>query len=702
MNLPRWTAYLALAVVGVVLLTAIPKKGEASPSEGAAEAARAGKPVETKYPRMVVLGIDGLDPDILKRVIADHPGKMPHFEELIAEADGVVDLGTSTPPQSPVAWSNFIVGMNPGGHGIFDFVHRDPEEYGPLAGTITKASAGSYWLPGQWKFPTSEGGDANRSGKAFWTILGENGVPADVWRMPINFPVEASKKGWSFPGMMTPAVDSSYGEASLYSTDPAVVGDKVFSINLRDGVVKTKLLGPSNAFKEGDPRTEVPFEIYADEENDVAVVDIAGSTLVLEPGEWSTFVRVSYDMLPMGIGAQGGIVRFYLRSVSPKLELYASPVNVDPTSPINPVSSPDSAAQKLAERIGLYYTQGMAEDVNALKAEMLTDAEFMRQAQLVYQERGAMLEMALDKYMKNEEGGFLFFYYSSVDLCCHMMWRHQDEQHPNYDPKVAGEDSTWWSGRAGTTWHDVVDDLYIRMDEVLGDIRKSVGKDTTIVVMSDHGFAPYRRKFSLNTWLHDNGYLVFKEGFGKEQPLDHAEYKPIHIYDRKDGEYTVDWSKTKAFGMGFNGLYLNLAGREAHGSVKASEKGDLIKKLKAGLEEIYDGEVQVVTAADIATEVYSGDRVKDAPDILVGYNSGYGNSDEASLGRVTAEVLSDNLGGTFNGSHLMDPEHVKGTILSNRPLGNPDPRLEDLTVEILRYYGIKPAPDMVGKPVFKN
>ena len=700
MNLPRWTAYLALAVIAMFLVTAIPAGDESRAAEGAAEAARTGAPAPTKHPRLVVLGIDGLDPDILQEVIARHPGKMPHFERLIAQGQGVRELGTSLPPQSPVAWSNFIVGRGPGGHGIFDFLHRDKRTYAPAPGTVTEITAGTVWLPGKWEFPTQEGGDSNRTGKAFWTILGESGVPADVWRMPINFPVEESKEGVSFPGMMTPAVDSAYGEPSLYSTDPparAIGDEKIQQITVRGGVAKAELLGPSNAFIEGNPRSSVPFEVYVDEEADAAVVSISGKSLVLEPGEWSAFVQVSFDMLPMGLMAQGGIVRFYLRSVSPELELYASPVNLDPTAPLSPVSAPEEAAAELAEEIGLYYTQGMAEDVNALKKEMLTDAEFMEQARLVYDERGRMLDMALDKYMKNEEGGFLFFYYSSVDLCCHMMWRHKDKSHPDYDAAVADQSSEEWSGREGTTWNDVVDDLYMRMDPVLGEIRERVGEDTDIIVMSDHGFASYRRKFSLNTWLLEEGYLVLKEGKERELPRDHADWSPATIMTH------VDWSRTKAYGIGFNGLYINRKGREAEGSVPEAEVAALVRELADKLEARRDEDgTQVVVDATITSEVYVGARVDDAPEIQVGYNRGYGNSDESSLGRITNQVLMDNTGGTFNGSHLMDPSVVLGTILTNREITAELPRLEDLTVEILRTYGIQPDPDMTGVPVFRD
>jgi len=277
----------------------------------------------------------------------------------------------------------------------------------------------------------------------------------------------------------------------------------------------------------------------------------------------------------------------------------------------------------------------------------------------------------------------------------HMMWRHQDPEHPFYEEKIASQDSSDWSGRDGSTWKDVVDDLYLRMDPILGKVLDRVGDDTMVMVMSDHGFAPYRRKFSLNTWLLENGYLVLKEGEERELPDGDPARKPVSILT------AVDWSKTRAFGMGFNGLYLNLKGREAEGIVEPGAEAEaLLSELKGSLELLMDRGKEVVLSADLASEVYAGGaRLDDAPDIVVGYNSGYGNSDEATQGRIPHAVLTDNVGGTFTGSHLMHPSVVSGTLLVNRRVTVDDPRLEDLTTSILDAYDVKPDPAMTGRSV---
>jgi len=705
-KLPRWTAYVSLGMIFAMAIVAIPK-----PTRSRA-GARPAPASATEYPRLVVLGIDGMDPEILQQVMERYPERMTNFRRLVDEG-GLHSLGTSTPPQSPVAWSNFITGRNPGGHGIYDFIHRNPTTRLPIGSTSTEGHTKEHKLWGDWQFPVDDVGESNRSGKAFWTLMKEEGVPADVWRMPANFPVEGSK-GVAFSGMMTPAIDSAYGECTFYTTDPPVTaaGDpKVVALSIFGDRIDTSLSGPPNSFKQGRPTTSVPIAIFIDREAGAAAVEVGDSVLVLEPGEWSEFVPITYDMLPMGMMGIGGEVRFYLRSIEPEFEMYASPVNIDPANPVAPVSEPASASADLADRskggIGPYYTQGMPEDVNALKRKVLDDLEFLSQAEVVHDESESMMDYAIDHYLEDDAGGLLFFYYSSVDLCCHMLWRHSDLEHPDHDPDLAAEDTSHWSHRQGSTLLDVVDDLYLQMDPILGRLRERVGENTPLIVMSDHGFAPYARKFSLNTWLLEQGYLVLKEGHSRELPEDDPAHEHVYLLGN------VDWTRTRAYGIGFNSLYLNLAGRELDNpETDESEAGivqpgaearALLEELKAGLEAVRDADgTPVVLRADLAEVVYQGERTAEAPDLIVGYNSGYGNSDEASSGRIPHLVLQDNdQGGTFNGSHLMAPDVVSGILLTNQRVRPGQHALEDLTVEVLAHYGIQPDDSMKGHRVLE-
>jgi predicted AlkP superfamily phosphohydrolase/phosphomutase len=287
-----------------------------------------------------------------------------------------------------------------------------------------------------------------------------------------------------------------------------------------------------------------------------------------------------------------------------------------------------------------------------------------------------------------------------------MMWRHADDGHPFHDEAFAHADSSAWSNRAGSTWRDVIEDLYLRMDPVIADLRARLPADTTLMVISDHGFATYRRKFSLNTWLLEHGYLVLKAGRERELPRDDRARVPVFIMD------AVDWSKTRAYGVGFNGLYLNLAGRELDdpetpedesGIVQpGAEAQALVRELKAALEAVRDGDARPILRCDVATDVFHGARTGEAPDLIVGYDAGYGNSDESSTGRVPHSVLEDNdRSGTFNGNHLMASQVVAGSLLTNLKVRPGDHALEDLTVEILERYGIKPDASVEGHRVLE-
>src|SRR3954453_20559923 len=86
------------------------------------------RPAPREVPRVIVIGVDGMDPGFLER----HWDALPNLRSL-RDTGGFRRLRTTTPPQSPVAWSTFITGMGPAGHGIFDFVHRDPRTLAPAS-----------------------------------------------------------------------------------------------------------------------------------------------------------------------------------------------------------------------------------------------------------------------------------------------------------------------------------------------------------------------------------------------------------------------------------------------------------------------------------------------------------------------------------------------------------------------------------------
>ena len=212
---------------------------------------------QAKAKKVLVLGIDGMDPKLLQTFLDE--GMLPNFERLIAEGD-YKPLQTSMPPQSPVAWSTFITGMDPGGHGIFDFVHRDPETLLPYLSMSSAVPAEKAISVGSWVLPLSSGRVDNlRKGRAFWQLLEERGVPTTIFRMPANFP-PAPSTGKSFSGMGTPDILGTPGTFSFYTNDPPenadeITGGKVYEVELSDNRVGAQLVGPRNTFRRVPKKT---------------------------------------------------------------------------------------------------------------------------------------------------------------------------------------------------------------------------------------------------------------------------------------------------------------------------------------------------------------------------------------------------------------------------------------------------------------
>jgi len=622
--------------------------------------------------KVLVLGIDGMDPVLFRRYV--EAGKMPNFAAL-EQAGSFRLLRTSIPPQSPVAWSNLITGMNPGGHGIFDFIHRDPKTLLPDF-SISRVEPSRYTVTlGGWVIPLA-GGSATllRQGKAFWEFLDEHGIPATIFRMPANFPPVKSKAR-TLAGMGTPDMLGTYGTFAFYTSDPlenpgSRSGGRVYPVEVQDHRVSAKLYGPPNTFRKGFPQAAVDFTVWIDPVQPVAKVVLQEHEILLREGEWSDWVQVEFTLIP-GLASATGICKFYLKRLYPYFQLYVTPINIDPSDPALPISTPKNYSRLLWKEVGFFYTQGMAEDTKALSDGVLNDAEYLEQARMVLAEQRKAFDVELARF----HAGLLFFYFSSLDQNAHMFWRAIDEHQPGYDPEVAAKYSA------------VLEGFYQEMDQVLAKAMAKLDGNTTLLVLSDHGFAPYYRSFNLNTWLLENGYIALKDGVARGET---------------DPFAGVDWSRTRAYGLGLNGLYLNLRGRERYGIVQpGAEAKVLLDEISGKLLAVRDPVtgLAVITRVDKAEEAYTGPNVREAPDLVIGYNRGYRAGWGTILGQFPWEVLEDNTE-PWSGDHCIDYTLVPGVLLSNRKVVAEAPALTDIAPTILAEFGIEKPKSMMGQSVF--
>ena len=211
---------------------------------------------------------------------------MPNFARLAAQGS-FRRLTTSIPPQSPVAWSNMITGMNAGGHGVFDFIHRDPKTLQLYFSTSKVEGPKHSFHIGSWVIPLGSGSaEELRHGKAFWEILDEHGVPNYVYRIPANFPPIAAK-GKTLSGMGTPDLRGTYGTFTFYTDDPtaavgALEGGEIVQVEVKNNRVTTNLIGPDNTFRRNSPPSTEPFTVDVDPLESVARIGLAGPTVCSE------------------------------------------------------------------------------------------------------------------------------------------------------------------------------------------------------------------------------------------------------------------------------------------------------------------------------------------------------------------------------------------------------------------------------------
>lgn len=595
-----------------------------------------------KPPKVLVLGFDGMDPILLQQFMDE--GVMPNFVQL-AQRGGVSRLATTNPPQSPVAWSTFITGVDPAAHGVFDFVHRDAKKLEVIP-SLAESQGDHYEMV--------------RDGIPFWRHLENARIPARLVKIPASFPaVEPS--GTYLTDMGTPDLEGSYGTYSFYTDEPPPwtlperAGGRRLSVEVREGVVKGSLVGPSQ--RQGD-KESLPFEVLLDPKAGAALFRSGDQQALLKPGEWS-------EWLPVRFSRANGMVRLYLKSLTPHFALYVTPINIDPLNPVIPVSGPAGYAKTLAEDCGRFYTQGLPEETDALLDGFFTDEDFLLQSSLVEKEREALLERELAHF----EEGLLFFYLSSTDIMSHLYWNTIDSKHPGYDPERA------------KTCQKVIKDSYRLADRLLGAAVHASGPETTVIALSDHGFAPFYRSVALNLWLRQKGY---QKGEGKSLQ-------------------GIDWSRTQVYAVGFNSIYLNLQGREAQGVVAPAEREQLLERLTRELAAFRDpatGESVVATVESLPLPQDPALAAR-SPDLLVGYRRGYRASWETALGGAGTQLVAENLQ-AWSGDHLMSPEQVPGVLVSSRAIApGASPHLRDLAPSILGLYGVNPDPRWKGVALWK-
>jgi predicted AlkP superfamily phosphohydrolase/phosphomutase len=632
---------------------------------------------QSQVDRVVILGFDGMDPVIAQDMMA--AGRLPNLAKL-REAGTFMPLATSCPAMSPVAWSSFMTGASPGRHGIFDFLHRDPRTYLPELSSAQIRPPRRMLRVGRVAIPLSRPTiRLLRRSKPFWTVLGEHGIFSTVLRVPITFPPERFN-GLLLAGMCVPDLRGTQGSFTFFTTalvlrsegasllrrvakeERAHIGGERLPLTWESGCFHGELPGPPLAGAVGGKVSKTRLRVYP-KGNGAARIEVGAERVELKAGEYSDWTPVDFRLGP-GMHA-GGICRFFLRRVEPDVELYVTPINIDPDRPALPVSHPAVYATYLSKRLGRYATLGLAEDTWALNESVLDDASFLEQCDLLFDERRRMLDNALE----NTREGCVVCVFDTTDRVQHMYWRYRESGHPAPIESDA------------SPFREAIERSYEQADEVVGEVAAQLGARDALFVMSDHGFKSFRRGVNLNAWLLREGYLHLKDGASGETEW---------LRD-------VDWRRTRAYALGLGGLYLNVKGREAQGIVASSDvqslKQELIEKL-TGLRDDEGGEVAITRAFDTAA-VNAGPYADVGPDLTIGYGAGYRASWAAAQGQVAGPAFEDNTR-RWSGDHCLDPALVPGVLFANRELSE-GASLMDVAPTVLELFGVRAPGYMEGK-----
>ncbi len=572
--------------------------------------------------KTVIIGLDAFDPVLFEKL--QQEGKLPHLGAFL-EKGWYSRFQVSNPPQSEVSWTSIATGLNPGEHGMFDFVHRDPETYSLQVSLLPKSKnfGGTTFVR-----PSNS--------RTIFDVAADRGFPSTSLWWPATFPARPESPVQTLPGLGTPDIQGRLGVGSYYSSNsdlPSKQGKTpVFHLKMNGKMrYSGEIEGPQIKTKYGAKNSVVPLEIIVIDDQ-TADLKIGGVIQRLFLGEWSPILELSFKA--SWLGSVHAITRVILTSLQPSLNIYFLPLQIHPVHPIWRYGTPASFVKDAWKTCGPFLTLGWPQDTTGLEDKCINDDQFLKLCDSIFQTRTNLLFHHLEKFQE----GLLASVFDSLDRIQHMFWK---------------------------TRPDVVETWYKKYDQLVGDVLNKLsekpGKNIQLIVVSDHGFNNLNFKVNLNQWLMDKGYLSGNN------------------FDGARDWKSINWAQTKAYAIGLNSLYLNIRGRERDGIVDPSERDILVKQISKDLIEwLGPDNKPIIWNAWSNEQAFSGALSAQGPDILVGYAPGFRASSETGLGGWRSASIEENLD-HWEADHCFDSIAVPGILFSLKDMENfPNPSYRDI------------------------
>ncbi|MEW5983405.1 MAG: alkaline phosphatase family protein [Acidobacteriota bacterium] len=662
-------------------------------------------PPEKFRQKLVVLGFDGMDPNLTERWIRE--GRLPNLAR-IAEQGGFYRLGTSHSPESPTAWASFATGANAGKHNIFDFLVRDTQTYMPDLGIVKRVPPEFLFDYIPVKRPQIQ---SLRGGTSFWVTAGLAGVRSSVLTVPVSFPPEDVTNGELLSGLPLPDIRGTIGtfyyfasDLSRYEEGNTEMGGILKRLVFENDVATTEIVGPPNPIVKAQQRkilvkgpalsdadkselaglaahedVRVPLTVRWSRPERRATIEVQDTTLTLEQGQWSKWIEFEFRV--NFLVRLHGMAQLYLIKADTDLQLYVSPLNWRPDKPPVPMSAPADFSERLYERLGFFRTLGWAEATWPLNEDRIDEQAFMDDLYRAFDDRAQVILNRLD----TRRWDLLVGVIESTDRVQHMMWRFLDRRHPAYDEALAAK------------YGGAIERVYRRADQFVAEVRDRLGDDVPILIVSDHGFHSFRYAVNLNTWLVQEGYLAVKG--------ERTQQKSMNEMFLGTGEFweNIDWSKSKAYALGLGQVFINVKGREGQGIVSpGDEYRQVVDELAARLKTLTDPNTGQAIVSNVykRDDIYTGQYLPEAPDLQVGMVDGYRVSWQTTLGGSPPGIVYPN-DRKWSGDHCgFDYQDIPGVLISSLPVTAAKPDIIDIAPTVLKYFGVAIPKDIDGKPLF--
>jgi len=364
---------------------------------------------------------------------------------------------------------------------------------------------------------------------------------------------------------------------------------------------------------------------------------------------------------------------------------------------------PEPLGRELELATGDYQIEAQLSDLVRIRSDR-DRHRFIRAVQYTMEQRFK----AVKYLMASKDWDFFLAVFMPLDRFQHRLWKYMDTRHPHHDPN------------ASEPFKDVIFQTYRRMDEIVGDLANRLDEQTTLMIMSDHGFGPAPvRGFNMNNWLAENNYLTYKTT-GNSAGLDNllpgfinllqmhmpiglrhfirekfrSQVNRVQLSSRLGG---IDWGKTRVYSDQhveiYSTIWINLVGREPWGIVRPEDYEVLLKELTGRLKAIRDpsGLKPAVRNVHRRDALFWGPKSHKAPDLVIEWNQDQFRTQSSPLFNGTS-VFSDITPGetsqTISGEHKRNAIFILSGKGVKKNAGIRGARISDLAPTILHLLGI--------------